>query len=395
VVANTIGAGIYTTSGFTLAALGSRQAVLAVWLAASILALTGAVSYGALSRAIPESGGEYLYLSRLFHPAAGFIAGWVSLIAAFAGAEAYAAITMKAYIHWDSIPYVEDFLAVGLLITLSALHGVLIKLGTVLQNLTVLVKALFLLLFALVGAWLVGGTTDVGVIQTSPLSPWSWPVSLMWVSLSFTGFNSAIYVAEECESPRRDIPKALVVGTSVTAVLYLLVNAVILYSAPLSELSGHPEIALISAQYLGGEGMKRAVQLLVLLSLFTLISGMAVAGPRVVVKMGEDGFLPEMSLKTAALVQCGLAVVMTLSTRLADQLNYLSLTLSLTSALTVAAVFKLPPEARPHPLFPLLYLGGTLTAAAASLKTNPLSGATALATIASGGAVYFLFFRKR
>ena len=342
VVANTIGAGVYTTSGFTLGDIGSRWGVLAIWAAASLLALTGAVSFGALARAVPKSGGEYLYLSRLLHPSAGFIAGWVSLIAAFAGAEAYAAITLKEYLSLDHLPHVEQAIAVGLLVVLGLLQGVLVKLGTTLQNLTVLAKAGFILLFVILGGSLLQAPTDLPA--SSPASLWVWPVNLMWVSLSFTGFNSAIYVAEECQNPVRDIPRALLIGTVVTALLYLAINAVFVFSAPIEQLAGHPDIALRSANALGGPALRTAVQGLVLLSLFTLISGMAVAGPRVVVKMGEDGYLPPLSLTQAALVQCTLAVIMTLQASLVDQLTYLSLTLSLTSALTVATVFKLKKE---------------------------------------------------
>lgn len=391
-VANTIGAGVYTTSGFTLRDLGSREAVLAVWVGASLLALTGAVSFGALARAIPKSGGEYLYLSRLIHPSAGFIAGWVSLIAAFAGAEAFAAITMMEYLQLDSHPYLEPAIAVGLLITLACLHGVLVKAGTILQNLTVIAKAIFLLVFVGLGASVLSLPTDPAPLTAS--SFWAWPTNLMWVSLSFTGFNSAIYVAEEAQNPQRDVPRALLIGTVTTALLYLLVNAVMLYSAPISQLSGAPDIALVSAQALGGLPLRKAVQILVLLSLFTLLSGMAVAGPRVVVKMGEDGFLPSLKLKHAALVQCSLAIVMTLWSDLVSQLTYLSLTLSLTSALTVASVFRLPKEQQPHPIFPTVYILGTLLAAIASLHSQPMAGLAALATIVSGGLVYYAFFSR-
>jgi amino acid transporter len=393
VVANTIGAGVYTTSGFTLQDLGSREAVLAVWLAASVLAMAGAVSFGALARAIPKSGGEYLYLSRLIHPAAGFIAGWVSLIAAFAGAEAYAAITMMEYLHLEHYHrFLEPAIAVGLLIVLSCLHGLLVKAGTVLQNLTVVAKGLFMLLFVGLGTAVLSAPTDS--VSVGSRSLWVWPVNLMWVSLSFTGFNSAIYVAEECENPERDIPRALLIGTAVTALLYLLINAVFVYSAPIADLAGNPDIALRSAQALGGDVLRRGVQALVLLSLFTLISGMAVAGPRVVVKMGEDGYLPQLNLQKAALVQCALAVFMTLKADLVSQLTYLSLTLSLTSALTVATVFKLRRSEQPHPVFPIIYISGTSLAAIASLKTLPGAGLAALGTLASGGLVYYLFFRK-
>lgn len=385
-MANTIGAGVYTTSGFTLESVGTREGVLWVWVASSLLALTGAVSFGALAKALPKSGGEYLFLSRLLHPAAGFIAGWVSLIAAFAGAEAYAAITFIEYVGLP--PEQGKALAVGLLVALTLVQGYLIRIGTLLQNLTVVMKGVFLLLFSLLGLVLMQNVQEVSTAP--PVDPWTWPVNLMWVSLSFTGFNSAIYVAGECADPRRDIPKALVIGTTITAVLYLMVNWVLLYSAPVSALSGHPDIALRAAEALGGEALRQAVKWLVLLSLFTLISGMAVAGPRVAVKMGEDGYLPPLNLQTAALAQGAVAVGMTLKASLIEQLTYLSLTLSVTSALAVFCVFKLKRSEQPHPFFPVFYISGTAVSAIASLKVQPQSGIATLATLLSGFVVYLL-----
>lgn len=392
-VANTIGAGIYTTSGFTLADLGSREAVMAVWFAASLLAITGAVSFGALARALPQSGGEYLYLTRLFHPVAGFIAGWVSLIAAFAGAQAYAAHSMIAYLPID--PTIGKVCCIALLISLASLHGVLVKAGTVIQNLTVATKAIFILAFVIVGAAVLEAPSDRP--PTEAISTlWAWPVNLMWVSLSFTGFNSAIYVAEEAQNPKRDVPRAILIGTLITAVLYLLLNGVLLYSAPIEKLSGAEDIALVAAAALGGSVLENATRALVLLSLFTLISGMALAGPRVVMKMGEDGFLPPMSLSQAAFIQCFLSVVMTIWSDLVSQLSYLSLTLSLTSALTVATIFKLERQQRPPIVFPIVYIVGTLSAALASFKTMPGTGLAALITLATGGLAYtFLVARKR
>lgn len=394
VVANTIGAGVYTTSGFTLGDLGTREAVLSVWLLATFVALSGAFSFGILARNLPQSGGEYLYLSRLFHPAAGFIAGWVSLLAGFAGAQAFAAIAFKAYLDLDHIPYLEQSLAVGLLVVLALTHGVLVRLGTLLQNLTVAAKAMFLFGFITIGWWQLPELGPQPAVA-QPDNFWTWPMNLLWISLSFTGFNSAIYVAEECEDPARDIPRALVIGTAVTGFLYLLVNAVFMYSAPLPELAGKGNIALVSANALGGPTLRTAVQGLVLLSLFTLLSGIVVAGPRVVVKMGEDGFLPRFNLTQATAVQCAIAVTMTLVSDLQEQLQYLSLTLSVTSAATVATIFRLKNVPRAHLMAPAFYLLATGLAAMALLKNKPAQGIAALATFGSGFILYLLFFRHR
>lgn len=385
-VANTIGAGVYTTSGYTLAAVGEPGRVLMVWLLAAAMALSGALSFAALARAMPLSGGEYIFLSRLLHPGAGFIAGWVSLVAGFAGAQAFGALTLGEYL---TLPQpVGKVLAVALLVSLAATHGKLVKIGTVLQNLTVAAKAAFLSLFILVGWLWLPENTGASTVPAAAPDFWDWAYQVLMVGLSFTGFNAAIYVAEECRDPRRDIPRALFWGTSITALLYLAVNAVFLYSAPLDRLANEPRIAVIAARAIGGSPLAGAVQALVLLSLFTLISGAAVSGPRVVKKMGEDGFLPPLTLGQASALQCALCVTMTLASNLLDQLIYLSLTLSLISALTVSTVFRLPAEQRPNPIFPLFYLVGTAITSLAALRNNPTVGGVALATFLVGGILY-------
>ena len=390
-VANTIGAGVYTTSGFTLGDLGTPGAVLLAWVLAALLALSGALSFGALARALPLSGGEYLFLSRLWHPAAGFIAGWVSLVAGFAGAQAFGALTLVEYLPFS--PVTEKSIAVALLLFVALSQGVLVRFGTAMQNLTVALKAFFLTGFILVG-WL-KLPPSLPVASATVNSPdWAtWAYAVLMVSLSFTGFNAAIYVAEECQDPRRDVPRAMFWGTVITAVLYLSVNAVFLYSAPVDALRGVPGIALASAEALGGRGLAEAVRALVLLSLFTLISGTAVSGPRVVKKMGEDGFLPPLTLGQASAVQCAIAVVMTLWSDLVQQLGYLSLVLSLVSALTVATVFRLPPESRPHLFWPAIYLFGTAITSVAALSKNPSVGWGALVTLVSGLVAYRLVRR--
>ncbi|HJO11680.1 MAG TPA: amino acid permease, partial [Gammaproteobacteria bacterium] len=98
VVANMIGAGIFTASGFALGDLGSPRLVMLAWLAGGVIAITGAISYGYLVKLNPQSGGEYLFLSRNIHPLLGFIAGWVSLLAGFTGAIAYSAMTLETYL---------------------------------------------------------------------------------------------------------------------------------------------------------------------------------------------------------------------------------------------------------------------------------------------------------
>lgn len=393
VVASTIGAGVYTTSGYTLRELGTPSAVLMTWLGAALLALSGALSFAALARALPYSGGEYLFLSRLLHPAAGFIAGWVSLLAGFAGAQAYGVLAMAEYLPFPET--LEKVVGSGLILFLAVAQGVLTRLGTALQNLAVVLKAVFLAKFILVGWFLLPPATAASQTRVPVTAGWdTWAYAVLMVSLSYTGFNAAIYVAEECEDPRRDIPRALFWGTIITAILYLAVNAVFVYSGPLEALMV-PGIAVASAELLGGPALAEGVRVLVLLSLFTLVSGTAVSGPRVVKKMGEDGYLPLLTLGQASAVQCVISITMTWWSDLFHQLGYLSLILSLISAATVAMVFRLPRQERPHPIWPGIYLLGTAITSVAALRVNPSVGWGALATILAGLGAYVLVGRTR
>ena len=187
VVGNAVGAGIYTTSGFSLADLGSREWVVLAWCVAGLIALCGAVSYGMLVRGITESGGEYLYLSRSIHPVAGYIAGWISLLAGFPGAIAFAASAMEAYtkasLSWASqLP--EDTLAIGVTVAAGLIHGVRVKVGTRVHEWIVLV-----MLFVLIGLVLWGMTQLAGQSEphvVTPLATFSalaFANSLVWISL--------------------------------------------------------------------------------------------------------------------------------------------------------------------------------------------------------------------
>jgi fructoselysine transporter len=126
VIASMIGAGVFTTSGFALADLGTPGRVVCAWFVGGLIALCGAMSYGALAHHITESGGEYLFLSRAIHPLAGFLAGWVSLLAGFTGAIAFAATAFAAYALPEEIRPAwlsHDVLATLVVVGAGLLHG--------------------------------------------------------------------------------------------------------------------------------------------------------------------------------------------------------------------------------------------------------------------------------
>ncbi len=406
VVANMIGAGVFTTSGFSLLDLGSPGRVIAAWFVGGLIALAGAVSYGRLVRAMPESGGEYLFLSRAAHPLLGFVAGWVSLIAGFTGAIAFAATAFEGYVAPPGLRPAwlpTDAVAATVIVASGALHGLRVRYGVRAQNTAVVVKLLLLAGFLglaagklgserWAGAALESGPTGAGAVLAA------FAVSLVWISLSYSGFNAAVYVAEEAIETRVNVPKALVRGTLIVFVLYVLLNSVFVLAPPPELIAGQPDVAAIAAEWLAGAWVATLVRAIIAFALFTSVSSMLMAAPRVYAKMADDGMLPAFlrfrhdTPRAAVVTQVVLALVLVFSSSLRDLLSYLGLTLSLSAAVTVGCLFL--PAIRKHPLWhrsslvPFAYVASTLAAAAIMAYQNPAQLLAAAATFAAGALVY-------
>ena len=348
IIANMIGAGVFTTSGFALGDLGSPHRVFAAWVVGGVIALCGALSYGGLVRRMTESGGEYLFLSRLVHPVAGFIAGWVSLLAGFTGAIAFAARAFETY----AFPTRPDWLpsgsaAAAMVLVAAFLHGIKVEAGAVAQNVVVAIKVTMLVVF-LGFAASVAMTQGMGAPPPppQPFSLLAFAGSLVWISLSYSGFNAAVYVAGEAKDAQRNAPKALLVGTLIVTVLYIALNAAFVYLPPFSAVVGKEDVAAAAAQAIGGSTAALAIRLVTVLALVTSVFSLVMAGPRVYARMADDGVFPAFfrfggaGAPTAAIfAQALLAVALIAFSDLRGLLSYLGFTLSLSGALTVASLF--------------------------------------------------------
>lgn len=417
VVANMIGAGVFTTSGFALADLGSPSWVMLAWLLGGVLALLGAVCYGALAAYLRESGGEYLFLARTVHPQAGFMAGWVSLFAGFTGAIAVAAAAAEAYLADvlpDGLP--ANSLGTGLILLAGLLHAVRLAPGAWLQNLAVVIK--MLVLFAMVGIGasvlfegLQGsellptakGASDFGAVSSGRVSSPSWgafATSLMWISLSYSGWNAAVYVAGEARDPQRNLPRSLLIGSGVVIVLYLSWNLVVLMAAPAEQLAGRPDVAAVAARALGGDAWANAVSVVIVLALWTSVSSMVMVGPRVYAQMAAEGALPRSlafrgeTPRAAILMQVALSILLLHAYDLRAQLTNLGWILSVSTA---AAVFGLLRERRRVGKDMLRLPGGaavawvfllaTVVLTVVALQANPGDLSYAVAILGSGAVV--------
>jgi len=344
VVANMIGTGVFTTSGFLLADLGSPWRVLLAWLVGGLVACCGALSYGALARRLPESGGEYLFLSRTVHPAAGYIAGWISLLVGFSAPLAAAAYGFGEYTKGWLPGWPPQASGSALLVLFCALHALYLSGGAWVQNFTVILKVA-----------LIVGFVGLGISRLPPPTPVVAPVfsagtfavSLVWISFSYSGWNAAVYLGGEIRDPERNLPRSLLLGTGLVTVLYLALNAVFLFSTTPSELSGKLEIGRIAAHALGGPAWANALTGLIALALATTVSSMMMAGPRVYARMAVDGCLPRwLATDTgpplaAVLFQCLVALAMLWSATYDRMLTYIGFTLSLSTAATVVGLMVL------------------------------------------------------
>ncbi|MCX7721747.1 MAG: amino acid permease [Verrucomicrobiae bacterium] len=393
VVASMIGTGVFTTSGFLLAELGAPALVLAAWFVGGALAALGALCYGALAREIPESGGEYIFLSRTLHPVAGYLAGWISVLVGFSAPLAATAYAFGQYIQpWlDGVPPKLAGSAVAVLFALQ--HAIGVRWGAAVQSVIVLIK------MGLIAALSGFGLAQVELVQlVGPIKfeLGSFAVALVWVSFSYSGWNAAVYIGGEVADPQNNLPRALLLGTALVTAAYLAVNAVFVLSAPVPELAGKLEIARIAASALGGHAWAQITTGLILLALLSSISAIVMAGPRVWAKMAGDGYLPQWlgqhrgPPRAAIAVQLVLALGMLWTATFEALLTYIGFTLSLSTAATVTGLIRLRLRRGPTmrvtgwPWVPLLFLTGTAATCGFTIAQRPAESILGLGTVALG-----------
>ena len=411
VIANMIGAGVFTTSGFSIGDLGSPRLVLLAWLIGGAIAVTGAISYGYLVRLLPQSGGEYLFLSRNLHPLAGFLAGWVSMLAGFTGAIAYSAMTLESYLLGSESALPENLVATSVILLALLAHSIRLNVGALAQNIAVAVK------LTLIGGFIVYALTALplaewqGINSTTPVAAgvtiYSFTVTLMWISFSYSGFNAASYIAGEVPNAKSVVPRALLIGTLITVLVYLLLNAIfVLIPAP-GAIAFQEDVAAVTAVFIGGESFANLVRGIIVIALFTSVSAMIMIGPRVYSKMADDGLMPKILKfegevpRASIIAQAVLAMVVVWISTLRELLSYLGFTLSLSTAATVISLFivvhKNPQWKKELTFYPwpaIVFVFFTLLIAALAAINEPREMLAAVITILSG-VVLFLAIRRK
>ncbi len=419
VVANMVGTGVFTSLGFQLLDIRSGFPLLALWVIGGIIALCGAMTYAELGAALPRSGGEYNFLAKIYHPAAGFVSGWVSATIGFAGPTALAAITFAAYatsiMPGESSELLRKSLAVGLVIVLTFVHSSNRRNSGGLQVVFTVLKVAVILGFCLIALVVVDQPQPVdflpsagdGAIMTSG----AFAVALIYVSYAYTGWNAATYLSGELEDPQRTLPVILLSGTLLVMLLYVCLNFVFLTVAPMDDLVGQLEVGFIAAAAAFGDLGGRVTGLILALLLVSTVSAMIIAGPRVLQVVGEDfhalRFLARKNKNglpsTAIYLQSSLALLFILSSSFESILVFAGFTLALNSFATVLGIFVLrhrqPDLPRPYktflyPLPPLIYLSLTGWILWFVLVNRPVEGLFGLGIMAAGLLFYYLSLVK-
>jgi len=414
VIANIIGTGVFTSLGFQVADIHSGFALLMLWIVGGIAALCGALCYGELSAALPRSGGEYHFLSEIYHPALGFMAGFISATVGFAAPIALAAMAFGKYFHGVfnfGSPILLSFVTVWIV---ALFHFGNLRLGSAFQNVWTLVK--LLLIAALIGAGvLIEEKQPITFLphaaDTMAIFSGAFAVALVYVMYSYSGWNASSYIIGEVKNPERNVPRSLLVGTTIVMAAYVLLNAVFLATAPQDEMRGQLEVGLIAGKHIFGENGGRIVGAVICLGLISAISSMTWIGPRVTMSMGEDHWLlrflgrknAEDVPANAVLVQLLIVNLLLLTRSFELVVIYIQFALLLCSLLTVIGVVVLrmarPEISRPYrvwlyPIPPIVFAAITVWMMVYLLRSKTTESIAGLGTAIAGFLLYFCARRR-
>lgn len=427
VIANMIGAGIFTTTGLLMEGLNSPMLMLTLWFVGGIIALCGALSYGELGATMPGAGGEYLFLSRLYHPMFGFLSGWVSFIVGFSAPIAASALGFSEYFvravpgfsEWFTVQDilspggVKTFLAVSVIIIFTLLHYTGIKSGAIVQNILTILKVALVLV--LLGAGFMSGNGDLSNFRMGSgvgtgLSGWKTVgLSLMWIMFAYSGWNASTYLGAEIKNPKRTLPSSLLLGTGIVMLLYIGINMLYVYSATPAEMKGVISIGGLAMGKLFGPSADTLFSLLIGFALFSSLSAFIIIGPRVYYQMAKDGLFfravskihPRFGVPSNSILLQGLiAVILALSGTFEQVLTYMGFALGIFPLLTVAGVFKnrnMNPATVRLPGFPvtqIIYIAAGTMILFLSFLERPAESIVALLTVAAGVPAYIIFKKK-
>ncbi|MGY8886907.1 MAG: APC family permease [Flavobacteriales bacterium] len=413
VIANMIGTGVFTSLGFQVLPDGIPDVatILFAWALGGIIALAGATSYAEVAGAFPEDGGEYNFLTNLYHPVLGIASGLVSIITGFSAAIASLALAASSYLTIDN-EFSKKGVAILFILFVVGVQWFGVKVGGMVQNILTFMKVMMILImislpFIFFDQSLLS-SVDLSFTKKSLslITSTSFAQSLVWVMFAYSGWNAATYVVGHLERPDKNLSPALLQATLLVTVIYVLLNFSFLASASFGELAGKVDIGnVVIEKYFGTSGAV-IFGVIISISLLAGINSMFIAGPRVTQRMAIDLRFTNFFSKEhengaprgALVLQMLISVAFVIFSSFKDIVEYIGLSLTLFSMLVVAGVFIIRRKnintngikAIAYPIAPLLYLimGGWMTYYFAA--QDPMKLVWAVITIIPAFGIYLL-----
>ncbi len=420
VIANMIGAGIFTTSGLLMSELKDPMLLIVLWAVGGIIALCGALCYGELGAAYPRAGGEYAFLSELYSPMTGFLSGWVSFVVGFSAPIAASSIGFSEYLY-RALPgaftitgvepdTIKTIISIAIICIFTLIHLRGTSIGSVVQNALTLLKVLLVVGLILIGFGF--GAGDWGQFRPaatasgSPAGLKTIALSLMWIMFAYSGWNASVYIGSEIKQPQKNLPRSLLIGTGSVAILYLLLNVLFIYAIGPDEMQGVISIGGLAVGKLFGATMESIFSLLLAIALFSSISAFIILGPRVYFAMAEKGHFfkfagyvhPKFKVPTLSIIfQAIISVVIVLTGTLDQIFTYMGFALGIFPLLAVAGLFILRRSGNASirlPGFPvtaIIFLVVNTAILVLAFLERPVESCVAIATVLAGVPAYLLF----
>jgi len=427
VIANMIGAGIFTTSGLLMQDLGNPLLMLGLWVIGGIIALCGALVYSELGAAIPQAGGEYVFLSRLYHPLFGFLSGWVSFIVGFSAPIAASSIGFSEYffrafpqlLEWSSSTgilnpdIIKNLFSILIITVFTLIHIRGIEFGTKIQNVLTILKVG--LIIGLLGIGFTLGKGDFNHFYQSGSFTFNFggwktiSLSLMWIMFAYSGWNASTYIGSEIKNPVKNLPLSLLYGTGIVLALYIGLNILFVYAVNPAEMKGVISIGGLAAGHLFGRTVEQLFSVLISFALFSSLSAFIILGPRVYYAMARDGYFFKFAAQVhtkfkvpvkAVLLQGAISIIMVLFGTFDQILTYMGFSLGIFPILAVLGVFKLRKSKKNvnrmpgYPLAPVIYVVIWVFMLTLAYFERPVESSIAVVTVLIGLPAFWLFERQ-
>ena len=404
VMGGIVGSGIFVTPAIVAASTATRAQMLTAWLLGGAAALIGAFVYAGLSRQRPFAGGQYVYLRDAYHPAVAFLYGWALLLVIQTGGMAVCAMTFARYLgHMAGLHLAEGALAALALAVLTAVNCLGVSAGARVQSALMVLKIAAIAALVGCGLWLGAPASDAGHDAQA-----SFGAALIPVLFSYGGFQTACFVAEELRDPRRDLPRALVVGVLAVVVLYVGVAVSCVRVLGMAGLRHSAAPALDVATLALGPRGAALIAAGIAISSLGFLSQSILTAPRVYFAMADDGVffrcVARVSARTRAPVtaialQGAMAALLSLWGSYEELLRYVVAMDFIFFALTAGCLFVFRARGEPcrmpgHPLTTLSFIGICAVVVISTFVHDPAHGLIGLALTVAGLPVYLLWRRR-